>query len=355
MPKNLKVAAVQMMAEPASVEERLRRAERLIAQAAQNGARLVVLPELFNTGYQYSDQNYQLAEPLDGQTATWMRRLASQYGLHLAGAFLRREQGEIYDTLLLVAPDQRFWIYDKLYPWMWERAYFREGKGTTVADTDLGKIGLLICWDAAHPYLWQRYAGQVELMLVSSCPPAVHDLTLLLPDGKQVRLDELGSLMRRMRGAAQETFGAHLRRQSGCLKVPVVNTTGTGLFNSRFPSPLVSLMTFALTCPRLWKYVPQADRVRVEARYFNETYVADAAGKVLQRVPAEKEGYALSEVALPPAPPEPQGQQPAFGISRLNYLLDAFANWALAPVYRRRIKLLCKALRDGEIFFEEAL
>ena len=76
MGRKLKIAAVQMDVTVAPVPERLSRATDLIAQAAQAGAQLVALPELFNTGYGYDDSYYALAEPLDGQTVTWMKAQA---------------------------------------------------------------------------------------------------------------------------------------------------------------------------------------------------------------------------------------------------------------------------------------
>lgn len=331
-----------MIAEPAPVSDRLARAENLITQAAQAGAQLVVLPEVFNTGYGYTDDNYRLAEPLDGQTATWMNKVAAQCGVHLAGTFLRSQDGEIYNTCLLVAPDNRTWHYDKRYPWMWERAYFRSGEGITVADTDLGKIGMLICWDIAHPQLWQEYAGKVDLMLASSCPPAAQNMTLILPDDRRIEFSELGTAMQSIRRSADETFGANLRRQSSNLNLPVLHTTGTGLFRAKLPSPRISLASLLLSAPHLWKYLSQAEHVFVESRYFNETYIADASGKVIERVPAEIETFALAEIEIPATPPQPHGKQPAFGISTLSYWADAFANWAVTPLYRKKMRELQK-------------
>ena len=194
MPESIQIAAIQMDAAPAPTQDRLARAEKLVAAAAADGAQLIVLPEVFNTGYIYSDENYQRAEAFDGPTASWMRKSAVQHGVHLAGSFLRAEQNEIYNSLLLVSPQGRQWHYDKSYPWIWERAYFRKGRGVTVAETELGKIGMLICWDVAHPNLWQQYAGRVDLMLVSSCPPRVFDINLILPDGKRVSSREMGAV-----------------------------------------------------------------------------------------------------------------------------------------------------------------
>ncbi len=97
-------------------------------------------------------------------------------------------------------------------------------------------------------------------------------------------------------------------------------------------------MTQALTCPQLWQYIAQAERVQIETRYFNETYLADARGNVLERVPAEKEGYALAEIPIADAPPPDRGRQPSFGVSKFAYLFDAFANAVLVQEYRRKVK-----------------
>ena len=338
MPRNIIIAAVQMIARPASLSERLARAETLVVRAAQDGAQLIVLPELFNTGYEYSDENYRRAEPLDGPTAAWMKQTTARYGVHLAGTFLRLDGQDIYNTLLLAAPDGRAWRYDKNHPWVWERAYFRAGNSVTVADTSLGKLGLMICWDVAHVDLWARYAGRVDAMVVCSCPPAAHDLTLVMPDGKRLRGEDAGPVMRHVKRTSGGVFGHCLLQQVAYLGVPVVNTTGTGIFSSAVPSPKVSLVAYLLMRPDFWKYISQTDAVRIETGYFNETYIADAAGQVLQRVPPEVEACALAEVALSDSPPQPRGEQPPFGISVFAYLPDAFANAVLPAVYRRNVR-----------------
>ena len=79
MGQKLKVAAIQMDALPVGVPERLDRASNLIAEAVNGGARLVVLPEMFNTGYEFDERNYSLAEPIDGRTATWMKNQAAKH------------------------------------------------------------------------------------------------------------------------------------------------------------------------------------------------------------------------------------------------------------------------------------
>lgn len=78
MERKIKAAAVQMDVTPSPLEERLRRAELLVKEAARSGAQLVVLPEVFNTGYAFSESNYDNAEPIDGPTVTWMKKLSAE-------------------------------------------------------------------------------------------------------------------------------------------------------------------------------------------------------------------------------------------------------------------------------------
>jgi len=335
MPKTIRIAAVQMNAKPAPTAQRLVRAQELVASAARQGAQLIVLPELFNTGYEYSPENFLRAETLDGLTAAWMRKTTAQFQIHLAGSFLHRAQGEIYNTLLLAARDGAEWLYNKHHPWFWERAYFQPGKDITIAHTSLGKIGLLICWDVAHTPLWQQYAGKVELMAVCSCPPKALDLSLVFPDGQKMQSRAAGALTQYLKRSTDPTFGEYLRRQSAWLGVPMVNTTAAGIFSTAIPHPKRSVSLIALMVPRLWKYRTQFAQARMQTGYFLETTIANAAGEVLQRVAPELEDFALSEVTLADDPPQPNGKQPPFGIPSFTCLFDTIVNNMLASEYRK--------------------
>ncbi len=88
MPNTVRFAAIQMDAQPVPTKVRLARAAALVAQAAQAGAQVVVLPEVFNTGYEYSDANYSRVEALNGPTVTWMKHMATQHNIYLAGTLL---------------------------------------------------------------------------------------------------------------------------------------------------------------------------------------------------------------------------------------------------------------------------
>jgi predicted amidohydrolase len=91
MTRNLTLAAIRMDAAPASTVSRLEWADKLVTQSAAQGAQVAVLPELFNTGYEYHDRNYGLAELVSGPTVTWMKSAARAKNLYLAGTLLLRE------------------------------------------------------------------------------------------------------------------------------------------------------------------------------------------------------------------------------------------------------------------------
>ncbi|MFC1959193.1 carbon-nitrogen hydrolase family protein [Chloroflexota bacterium] len=337
MVRKIKIAAVQMAGQPASVGDRLAHAEEFVVEAAAGGAQLVVLPEVFNTGYEYADENYHRAESMDGPTITWMKDTAARLDIHLAGTLFVLDEEDIYNSMVIVAPDGRLWRYDKMFPWAWERATFREGGGITVADTDLGRLGMLVCWDAMHADLWARYAGKIDAMIVCSCPPQPHRITVCFPDGQQLAAADASPLIRQMSHDADETFGALLRRQAAHLGVPVVNTTAFGEFSSAIPAPLPALVGYTLFKPEFWSFLRQADQIKIASTYFTETYIADAAGNVLAQVP-EGEGRVLTAVELADERP-PVVAPLSYGLSPLTYILfDWLLPALLVPVYRRGVR-----------------
>lgn len=120
--------------------------------------------------------------------------------------------------------------------------------------------------------------------------------------------------------------------------VPVAHTTATGTFSSEIPYPRLSLFLYAPTRVDLWPAFLRAERVRVEMAYYHETWMTDADGEILSRVPPGVEGYMPAEVNLPASPPRPRRPQPAFGISPFAYVFDEVANLLLAPRYRRSVR-----------------
>jgi len=341
MPHSIVAAAVQLDVAAGSTAYKLSRARYFVAEAAEKGARLVVLPELFNTGYSYTPENYFRAEPVDGYTVRWMKQMAAEFNIHLAGSLLLLDQGEIYNALLLVAPDGRLWRYDKHYPWGWERAYFRPGRSVTVAQTDLGAIGLLICWDAGHLDLWQAYAGQVDCMVVASCPPDMTNPTYLFPDGNQITIDQMGPLMARMKGTGELVFQRMIAQQTAWLGVPTVATVSCGQFLSPVPSPRASFLSVLPAAPWLIKYYRQAPEMRVACEMVEGTWILNAAGQPSAQLSNHSgENYCLAEIELNRRN-QPRTPQPTSPLAPLAYVLaDRMLPALVKGTYQRGLQLL---------------
>ena len=340
MPRTLTIAAVQMDANPAPTPERLARATHLVEQAAAAGAQLVVLPELFNLGYEYSDRNHTRVETADGPTVNWMRQSAARLGVHLAGSLLLLDGDEVYNTLFLIAPDGRSWRYNKNYPWGWERGYFRGARGTVVADTDLGRLGMLICWDTAHRDLWQQYAGRVDAMVICSCPPDVTNPVYLFPDGGQLTIDQLGPLMASVKDSGRKLFGDMINEQTAWLGVPMVNTVGAGRITTDVPRGAAMLLALLPTAPWLARYLPMADRMRMSCDLIQGCKVVAADGRVLtEMAQAQGEGFTIATVALADAPPPLRGAQPSSHVPPFAYASsDIVLPRLVEPIYRRGVR-----------------
>ena len=340
MTRTIKVASVQMDITPAPVQERLARAERLANEAAQAGAQLIAFPEVFNTGYVYSPENYALAELPDGPTFTWMRQTAARLNVHLAGTFLLYDQTDIYNALLLVAPDGRFWRYNKNYPWGWERAYFRDDHQTVVAHTDLGDIGLLICWDLGHADLWSQYAGRIDLMLICSSPPIMTQPTYHLPDGRILEAKDMGPVFLSMKDTSSQVFVQMLAEQTAWLGVPAVYTSHCGQFRSRVPNASQSLALMTLTAPWLVKFVPIAHKMEMTCDMVSGGKILSAEGQAqVEQALEAGESYVLGEITLAGTHPQPKGPQPQQRGGLASHLISDVALSAITiPTYRAGVR-----------------
>jgi deaminated glutathione amidase len=163
------VAAIQLSSSSDKAAN-LERAGHLVRLAAARGARLVVLPEVFNWRGKRAEEA-AAAEPLDGVTMTLMTNLARTLEIHLlAGSITEHVPGHSkrYNTSILIGPDgRRMAVYRKIHLFDVDlpgRVTIKEsdvklaGEEVVCADTSLGKIGLSVCYDVRFPELYRRLA-----------------------------------------------------------------------------------------------------------------------------------------------------------------------------------------------------
>lgn len=326
----IRVAAVQMDAVVGQVEANLARAVRLVEEAAGQGAQIVVLPELFNTGYEYTDDNFGRVEPLDGRTGTWVTDTARRLGVHLVGTFPARVDGEPYITALLAAPSGQRWFYRKVHVAFWENCYFARGPQPVVADTELGRIGLLVCWDQVFADLARAYQGRVDLLCIPSSPP-VYLGTLEDAEGNVLaRLERMSFLGRTIDGIdwfarAQE---AHARSAG----VPVVYAARCGAFYTPIPYGW-SFLTMLRPREALSVLRRVGTRYLMRSTLQGRSAILDAAGRRIAQAGPEGEAVLVAEVQAGPSlaadapepaalPPVPAGRALVPGIPRLQFLFD---------------------------------
>ena len=334
----LTVAAVQMDARVGALEANLVHAERLVEKAAGQGAQLVVLPELFSTGYEYTDRNFGLAEPLEGRTGTWIADTARRLGVHLLGTFPARVEGKDYITALLASPKGRRWVYRKMHVAFWENCYFERGSEPVIADTDLGRIGLLICWDEVYADLARAYRGAVDLLCIPSSPPTL--VGQLEDDAGRVA----APFEPRFAGRPIDAvgwFGEAQRRLASGAGVPVVYAARCGEFLS--PMPYGAFFAATVGARNALRTLLTAGwGFRVRCPLMGRSTIYDAQGEPLAAAGQDGEALLVADVrtgvpAVDALPLAPQGRTLVPGVPpALLFADDAMIR--LGARYRRRRK-----------------
>ena len=176
------LAAVIQMTSISDKAANLEKAERMIRLAGARGARLVGLPETFNWRGKRAEEA-AAAESLEGDTLTAMARLARELEIHLlAGSITEHVTGEErrYNTSVLFAPNgERLAVYRKIHLFDIDlpgRVTVKEseakmpGSEVVTAATDLGTMGLSVCYDVRFPELYRRlaYAGATIITIPSA-------------------------------------------------------------------------------------------------------------------------------------------------------------------------------------------
>ncbi|MEN5303401.1 nitrilase family protein [Pseudomonas sp. TWI628] len=136
----------------------------LAQRAVSEGATLIVLPELANTGYTFHSraEAYTHAESLDdGPSLLAWETFAREQQVYLTAGFAERDGLKLYDSAVLFGPEGRLGHYRKAHLWNQEKLWFTPGNlGFPVFETPIGRIGLLICWDIWFPEVPRVMASQ---------------------------------------------------------------------------------------------------------------------------------------------------------------------------------------------------
>ena len=181
MKTKIKLALAQISSKRESKSENLLKIEKLTLKAKQQGADLIIFPEMSLTGYVLLDQVYELAETIPGPSTQKIETLAKKTGMHIIFGMpelSEKTQATIFNTAVCVGPQGLIGKYRKMYlpthSIFEEKRYFRPGYEATAFQTELGNIGLTICYDVFFPEVYRliRLKG-AQLIICISASPAV--------------------------------------------------------------------------------------------------------------------------------------------------------------------------------------
>lgn len=175
----MKIAALQMVSAP-DLAANLATAERLIDQAAADGAQLVSLPEYFVQMGLHETDKFQIAEEFGcGPMQEMLATKARQHAIWVAGGSIpikTQDPVKVTNTALLFNPQgEAVARYDKMHLFSYQDGTRNLDEGRTMvagteivtAGTPFGRIGISICYDLRFPELY-RAMGEVDLILVPS-------------------------------------------------------------------------------------------------------------------------------------------------------------------------------------------
>lgn len=154
------VGLVQMRCST-DLDDNLRRGVAGLRQAAEKGARVACLPELFRSQYFCQKEDaalFDLAEPIPGPTTDALANVARETGMVVVGSvFERRAPGVYHNTAVVLDADgSLLGIYRKMHipddPLYYEKYYFTPGDlGFQTFPTRYARVGTLVCWDQWYP------------------------------------------------------------------------------------------------------------------------------------------------------------------------------------------------------------
>lgn len=159
---DLMVASVQMAPRVGHKADNVARTVGLIEAAASNGAAVVVLPELVNSGYVFSsrEEAFALAEAIpEGRSTVAWTDAARRLNVHVVAGMAERVGDKLYNSAVVIGPKGHIGTYRKLHLWGDEHLFFEAGDlGLPVFHTEIGRLAAIVCYDGWFPEVYRLLA-----------------------------------------------------------------------------------------------------------------------------------------------------------------------------------------------------
>jgi omega-amidase len=182
--------------------------------ALQQPTELVILPEMFSTGF--SMQPERLAETMDGPTLRWMQETAARKRIVLTGSVIIEEKGHYFNRLIWMLPSGQYGYYDKRHRFAYagEDEKYTAGSKRLVASVKGWRVLLLVCYDLRFPVWSRQTPGEPrpgDPNLLSTDPPLEYDLLLYIANWPERRSHAWKTLLQ-ARAIENQCFVAGVNR-----------------------------------------------------------------------------------------------------------------------------------------------
>lgn len=175
----MKIGFLQLRPRFGAVKDNVRAAKSLLKSVEDA---VVVLPELFNTGYVFrtKDELKRLAEPvIRGYTTGEMKKLAKKNNLTIIFGLAEKKARKFYNSAVLVTPKGKIFSYQKTHLFDREKLFFTPGdRALQVYDVGGVKIGMMVCFDWYFPEV-------ARVLALKGAHILCHPSNLVLPYGQE--------------------------------------------------------------------------------------------------------------------------------------------------------------------------
>lgn len=206
MKEEVKISVVQFASEWLQPEVNRQRMKSFVETEAKQGAELIVLPELVNTGYispvgvgqpvgfedmdftQFASRFWRAAEPIPGPTTEALSEVTRRYGVYVVLGMAQHHpviRGTLYNSGVLIGPRGVIGVHHKMHIPLEEKHFFYPGNTSEVFQTELGNIGIVICYDARFPELSRVLTLKgAEIICNMLVIPLTTGLKIVVPDAE---------------------------------------------------------------------------------------------------------------------------------------------------------------------------
>jgi len=289
----LRVAALQLRSANGDIEGNLAHAAPFVQEAARLGAALVVLPEFYPSGYVFTKKMWDTAETAGGPTISWLTEASRRLSIYLGTSFIEAEGSDFFNSFYLADPSGRIaGIVRKQALATFEACFTRGAPGPHVIATDIGLIGVGICFENALAFIPRLMHEQsADLLLMPHSAPGASPSFFTSKRDVAVEAE-------RFRGLAE--------RYARMLGIPAILVNKIGPWES--PLPGIPFFT-------------------ERSKFLAMSSIADSDGTVAARLDDE-EGIVWADVRLDPArkkkePPESHGRW-----NDPPYMLEHLVGWS---------------------------